>query len=243
MRFESAREAVIIAYGMTGIGQSFGMDGQDTGSSVISSVCPFCHKFGTCRELRKKEIVDDDPSRYRCVSCGERFKRPARRKIKGSINAKTTISRSSTDWRIINGVEEGWVQTVVERLPAVLESWLMYVYTDDHTADDEAIILGDVVQYLDKNGAPKLRGWGHASRAVNIVVMIIEDVRQQEMNGTRLYSKAQLAKAAGVDERQFRGRDHWGRIYDAVRQCLGELNRNALGPVDDMLQSIGRESV
>lgn len=241
MNYSSAKEAITLAYTATGLGRSLDTDGQDTGSVVSSHVCPFCKKPNTSKAI---EPTDEHPKdRFACKSCGERYPKPLVRKVRGSINMASSVSRGPSDWRIVEGVEKGLVQNVVESLPGAQGAWVMYAYTDKSTSNDEAILLDYIVNGMDDGGAGKPRNWHHAKKVLCLVAMLMEHIRQQEMNGTKRYSKPQLAAAIGVDVGGFQPRKHWGRIYEAINLCLGALNANALSPVEDCLRLVsGKKS-
>jgi len=144
---------------------------------------------------------------------------------------------NTADYRIWDGLTAGQVMTVIDDLPEQCYTWGMWAYTEprendvNKQAERELFLLTWLAKALDAAGVPDVRSDEEGEAEQQLLLMLLRDTRQRERNGRELYSKADMARALGVDRRCLDARYKWGRRCVVARQALDDLIGGALGPV------------
>lgn len=205
--------------------------------------CPFCRQPGFIKRLDEPEYVGGVLMRWSCRHCGELVRHPLMLKRRGSITA--TDSRGAQagagDLRIVDGLQAGRVLAVIEALPEHCYAWGRWVYTDGEPRERdnwEAVISLWLMHGLDAAKAPQPEGRGEWLLEQRMLAMVLSDTRQREMNGTALYTRADIARELGVDRRHLDMRYKWGRRHRAVVEALAGLIADALEPVQAVVDEM-----
>ena len=152
--------------------------------------------------------------------------------------------RNTADYRILDGLVAGRVMAIIDNLPEQCYTWGMWAYTEPREgdvkkqADREMFLLEWLVKALDAAGVPDVRSDAEGEAEERLLLMLLHDTRQRERNGRELHSKADMARALGVDRRCLDARYKWGRRCAVARASLDELIGGALGPVARVLGEI-----
>lgn len=144
---------------------------------------------------------------------------------------------NTADYRIWDGVIAGRVMDVIELLPEQCYTWGMWAYTETREfevgkqAEREMFLLTWLAQALDAAGVADVRSDEEGEAEQQLLLMLLRDTRWRERNGRELYSKADMARALGVDRRCLDARYKWGQRCVVARRALDDLIAGALGPV------------
>lgn len=144
---------------------------------------------------------------------------------------------NTADYRIIDGLIAGQVMVVIDNLPEQCYTWGMWAYTEPGERDvseqaaRELFLLEWLAKALDAAGVPDVSSDEEGETEEQLLLMLLHDTRQRERNGRELYSKADMARAMGVDRRCLDQRYKWGQRCAVARQALDDLIGGALGPV------------
>ncbi len=150
--------------------------------------------------------------------------------------------RGDADYRIVDGLMAGQVMAVIDALDEEFFTWGMWVYTEPGEGDANAqaarelFLLGWLIAALDAVGLPDVTTDVESENEERLLLMLLADTRQRERNGRELYSKADIARAIGIDRRCLDPRYKWGQRYAVVQRAIDGLIAGALGPVAGLVE-------
>lgn len=132
-----------------------------------------------------------------------------------------------TSSRLFSSILASKVMCAVEDGDPLLKHWAFYAYTDKDLETrfpekSKAYVHEYLIQSLNKDF-----GKMHvvdAARYLTFTLVVLESFREQVRTGEARYSNSKIAKAAGVNESQFREGRKWDKLKKLVENKLREID-------------------
>jgi len=138
--------------------------------------------------------------------------------------------------RIWNDLQRGKIIAVVSRMPSAQNSWALWCYTDLGTKAHERTIFDFLCEKLDESPPVEYRKLGAMRRAMELLVLVMDDTKNRERNGREKYPLSILAQRIGVDRSQFSADRFWGIFHHSIHGHLDKLIATTLGPVAQVIK-------